>query len=82
MPDDHDTDPEIPVPEEPPTRPDLRLVTCPKCKGQGQLLRTVTETATTHRRVLGQCPICKGQKRVDHQTLAQHHAERPGRPSK
>jgi DnaJ-class molecular chaperone len=82
MPDEHDTDPEIDVPEEPPTRPDLRFVNCPKCKGQGKMLRTVEETATTHRRVLGPCDLCNGSKRVDHATLAHHHAERQGRPSK
>jgi hypothetical protein len=79
MPDDHDTDPEIPIPEEQPTRPDLRLVTCPKCHGQGTALHKEW-AGTVYRGTMQQCSLCGGRKRVDHVTLARFHAERKGRP--
>lgn len=65
--DTRDTDPEIQLPEEPPTRPDVRRVRCPKCRGEGQRQDVI-------------CTLCKGEKTVDHQTLAAHHAIGQGRP--
>ena len=78
MPTDDDTDPDL-DPREAPTQPDLMRVLCPRCKGEGHVL-DLTEWATGHKAVARTCGLCHGEKRVDRQTLAAHHATRQGRP--
>lgn len=82
MPTDHDTDPEIAIPEEEPTRPDLRVGTlkvCPRCKGDGRVLET-SEWATQHKAIAKVCGLCEGRKSVTAQQIAERHATRQGRP--
>jgi DnaJ-class molecular chaperone len=55
-----------------PTRPDLRMVTCPKCRGTGHILVTLADTGTIHRSVASKCPLCRGQKSVDRYTAQQY----------
>ena len=81
-PNEHDTDPEIPIPEEPPTRPDVHLSTlqrCPRCKGDGRVLEA-NEQGTLHSRILRVCTLCGGRMSVTAQQIAERHATRMGRP--
>jgi hypothetical protein len=78
----HDTDPEIPIPEEEPTRPDLRVGTlqvCPRCRGDGRVLEA-SEWATQHKAIARVCTLCEGRKSVTAQQIAERHATKMGRP--
>jgi hypothetical protein len=82
MSDTRDTDPEIPIPDEAPTRPDLRVGTlqiCPRCKGDGRVLEA-SEWATQHKAIARVCTLCEGRKSVTPRQLAEHHARSQGRP--
>jgi hypothetical protein len=77
-PDDDDTDPEIlfDPQEEVPTQPDLTLVRCPKCRGEG-LVVDKTEWATAYRAIAKQCPVCGGKKYIDRQAHRAYTAPKP-----
>ena len=83
MPDTHDTEREIAIPEEAPTRPDLRVGTlqvCPRCHGEGRTL-DVTEWETQHKAIAKVCGLCDGRRSVTAQQPAEVSAIRQGRPS-
>lgn len=85
MPIDPDATPEagiqaIPLealPDEPPTQPDLRVVTCPACKGHGQRLVSLEthDDGSLHRLRSEVCDWCGGAKKVDRMRHAQWHEE-------
>jgi hypothetical protein len=86
MPDDRDTDPDIAIPEEEPTRPDLAPliagspnVICPACHGEGRTL-DLKEWGTQHRAVTKPCGLCHGKKVVSRSRLAEINARHQGRP--
>lgn len=73
---------ETQVPDPEPTRPDLRRLRCPECRGEGYRLREVEtrEDGTLHRAVAKTCDLCRGEKTVDRATFRRWHAKREGRP--
>jgi transcription elongation factor Elf1 len=56
----------VPPPEdEPPTKPDRKLMTCPSCHGEGTVLVLVKHVVGRHTSVRRQCGVCFGRLLVD-----------------